>query len=236
MVIIAKSIEKLDVPKRMDNALEKRVELHLHTQMSAMDGVASAKSLIKRAKEWGHKAIAITDHGIVQAFPEAMDAASDTGVKVIYGVEGYLVNDGEPLILRPGKQELNTTFVVFDIETTGFNPIRDEIIEIGAVKVKDFKIIDRFSALINPQKIISNEIIKLTGITNEMLIDKPKIDVVLPKFLEFIGDAPVVAHNAKFDTGFIREKSKNLNLNFENTIIDTLTLSRWLLPDLKNIN
>ncbi|CCJ33529.1 PolC-type DNA polymerase III [Caloramator australicus] len=233
LVIIAKSIEKLDVPKRMDNALEKRVELHLHTQMSAMDGVASAKSLIKRAKEWGHKAIAITDHGIVQAFPEAMDAASDTGVKVIYGVEGYLVNDGEPLILRPGKQELNTTFVVFDIETTGFNPIRDEIIEIGAVKVKDFKIIDRFSALINPQKIISNEIIKLTGITNEMLIDKPKIDVVLPKFLEFIGDAPVVAHNAKFDTGFIREKSKNLNLNFENTIIDTLTLSRWLLPDLK---
>ncbi|SEF45583.1 DNA polymerase-3 subunit alpha [Caloramator fervidus] len=233
LVIMAKSIEKVENPKRMDNAPEKRVELHLHTQMSAMDGVSSAKSLIKRAKEWGHKAIAITDHGVVQAFPEAMDAAKEMGIKVIYGVEGYLVNDGEPLILRPNKYSLDSTFVVFDIETTGFNANKDEIIEIGAVKIKDFKIVDKFSALINPEREISKEIIELTGITNEMISDKPRLGEVLPLFLEFIGDAPVVAHNAKFDTSFIREKSKKLNLKFENTVIDTLTLSRWLLPELK---
>ncbi|KRQ86986.1 DNA polymerase III PolC-type [Caloramator mitchellensis] len=233
LAIMAKSIEKIIIERRMDNAAQKRVELHLHTQMSAMDAVASAKSLIKRAKEWGHKAIAITDHGVVQAFPEAMDAAASNGVKIIYGVEGYLVNDGEPLILRTQNTSIEDEFVVFDIETTGFNPNKEEITEIGAVKIKNFKIIDKFSALINPGKKLPDEIVKLTGITDEMLKDQPTIDVVLPMFLEFIGKSPVVAHNAKFDTSFIKEKARKLNLKFENTIIDTLTLSRWLLRDLK---
>jgi DNA polymerase-3 subunit alpha (Gram-positive type) len=201
--------------------------------MSSMDGASSATSLIKRAKEWGHKAIAITDHGVVQAFPEAMEASAKTGVKVIYGVEAYLVDDGEPIVLRPCEHSIDDEFIIFDIETTGFNPQTDEITEIGAVKIKGCKIIDRFSTLINPEKEIPQDVVNLTGITNEMVRDKETIKTVLPKFLKFIGDSPVVAHNAKFDTGFIREKSKKLGLDFSNPIIDTLSLARWLLPDLK---
>ncbi|CDF57947.1 PolC-type DNA polymerase III [Thermobrachium celere] len=233
VVIMAKFIDKKDPIKRMDTCDQKRVELHLHTQMSGMDGVTSATKLIQRAKEWGHNAIAITDHGVVQAFPEAMDAAKKYGIKVIYGVEGYLVDDGEPIVYNPKDVLLEDEFVVFDIETTGFNPQTEEIIEIGAVKIKNYQIVDRFSVLINPQKEISLEIEKLTGITNEMVSDKQTIEEVLPAFIDFIGEAVLVAHNAKFDTGFIREKCKKLNLPFSFSIVDTLPLARWLLPDLK---
>jgi DNA polymerase-3 subunit alpha (Gram-positive type) len=212
-VIMASAIAEYSPVKREDTAEEKRVELHLHTQMSSMDGASSATSLIKRAKEWGHKAIAITDHGVVQAFPEAMEASAKTGVKVIYGVEAYLVDDGEPIVLRPCEHSIDDEFIIFDIETTGFNPQTDEITEIGAVKIKGCKIIDRFSTLINPEKEIPQDVVNLTGITNEMVRDKETIKTVLPKFLKFIGDSPVVAHNAKFDTGFIREKSKKLGLS-----------------------
>ncbi|SKA87005.1 DNA polymerase III catalytic subunit, PolC type [Caloramator quimbayensis] len=233
IIIMASAIEIIEIQKRMDICEEKRVELHLHTQMSTMDGVSSATSLIKRAKEWGHSAIAITDHGVVQAFPEVADACKKYGIKAIYGVEGYLVDDGEPIIIKSNKQNLDDEFVVFDIETTGLNQNNDEIIEIGAVKIKNLKIIDTFSCLINPKKDISDEITKLTGITNEMVKDKPFIETALLDFLKFIGSSPVVAHNAKFDTGFIKNNVKRLGLNFDNAIIDTLSLSRWLLPNLK---
>lgn len=233
MIIRAIAIEKIEPVRRTDNSEEKRVELHLHTQMSAMDGVSSATSLIKRAKEWGHKAIAITDHGVVQAFPEVAESSKKEGIKAIYGVEGYLVDDGEPAIINAKPWSLEDEFVVFDIETTGLNCSNDEIIEIGAVKIKNFNIIDTFSSLIKPNRDISDEITNLTGITKEMLDDKPSIEKVLPDFLNFVGDCPVVAHNAKFDTSFIKHYSKKLKLNFDNTIIDTLLLSRWLLTDLK---
>ncbi|KMT23073.1 PolC-type DNA polymerase III [Clostridium cylindrosporum] len=232
-IIMASYVVKEEKKKVKDNSNEKRVELHAHTQMSSMDGVCSASSLIKRAKEYGHSAIAITDHGVVQAFPEAMDAAGETGVKVIYGVEGYLVDDGESIVINSREYNLDNEFVVFDIETTGLNKSSEEITEIGAVKVKDMKIIDTFSALINPLKPIPYEITNLTGITNEMVKDKDTIKEVMPRFLDFIGDCPVVAHNAKFDTGFIKEKCSRESLEFNSTIIDTLTLSRWLVKGIK---
>ena len=225
---------KEEIPiKKVDKSEEKRVELHLHTQMSTMDGVSSATSLIKRAKEWGHSAIAITDHGVVQAFPEAMNAAKETGVKVIYGVEAYLVNDGEPLIIRPGKRDLNDEYVVFDIETTGLSSVKNEIIEIGAVKIKNSTIIDRFSKFVKPKNSIPREITQLTSITDEMVKDADSIEIVLDSFMEFVGNAAVVAHNAKFDTGFIRESLRRKGAVFSNCIVDTLSLSRWLIPNLK---
>lgn len=233
LVIMAYALEEVTPIKKLDNAQDKRVELHLHTQMSAMDGITPAAELVKRAKEWGHRAIAITDHGVVQAFPEAMESGKKAGIKIIYGVEAYLVDDGEAVVFRNNGQPLEDEFVVFDIETTGLNKLSDEITEIGAVKIRNYEIIDRFSALIDPQKEISDEIIKLTGITNEMVYGKPTINTVLPEFLNFIGNLPVVAHNAKFDTGFIKQKAKKSALEFNNSIIDTLTLSRWLLTDLK---
>lgn len=232
-IIMGNYVVKEEKRKIEDTSESKRVELHLHTQMSSMDGVSSVSSLIKRAKEYGHSAIAITDHGVVQAFPEAMDAASATGVKVIYGVEAYLVDDGEALVINSKDYSLNDEYVIFDIETTGLNKSTEEITEIGAVKIKNLEVVDTFSALVNPGKSIPFEITKLTGITNEMVKDKETIKEVMPRFLDFIGDCPVVAHNAKFDTGFIKEKCLKENLQFNSTIIDTLTLSRWLVKELK---
>ncbi|MEG0371453.1 MAG: PolC-type DNA polymerase III, partial [Clostridium sp.] len=232
-IIMASFITKIEKKKMVDSSNHKRVELHAHTQMSSMDGVCSAKSLIKRAKEYGHSAIAITDHGVVQAFPEAMEASAETGVKVIYGVEAYLVDDGESLIYNSIEYNLDDEYIVFDIETTGLNKVIEEITEIGAVKIKNNQVIDTFSSLVNPLKLIPYEITKLTGITNEMVKDKESIKEVMPRFLEFIKGKPVVAHNAKFDTGFIKEKCARYGLEFNNTIIDTLSLSRWLLKDLK---
>ncbi len=232
-IIMGSYVAKQEAKQYQDTSEEKRVELHCHTQMSSMDGVASASSLIKRAKEYGHSAIAITDHGVVQAFPEAMEASASTGVKVIYGVEAYLVDDGEALIINPKNHDINDEFIVFDIETTGLNKKVDEITEIGAVKIKNMEIVDTFSALVNPGKPIPFNIVELTGITDEMVKDKDPIEKVMPKFLDFIGNSPVVAHNAKFDTGFIKEKCIKFGFDFNSTIIDTLTLSRWLVKELK---
>ena len=201
--------------------------------MSSMDAVTSTKKLIQQAAKWGHKAIAITDHGVVQAFPEAMGAAKGKDIKILYGVEGYLVEDSEDIIQDANDKELSQTFVVFDIETTGFSNTNDKITEIGAVKVENFKVVDKFSELINPQKDISYKIQELTGITNDMVKDKPTIDEVLPKFIEFIGDSVLVAHNAEFDMSFISEKCRQQNIEFKNKSIDTLTLARVLLPELK---
>ncbi len=220
-------------PIRMDNAEEKRVELHLHTQMSSMDGVTPAKEYVKRAIKWGHKAIAITDHGVVQSFPEAMHEAEGK-IKVIYGMEAYLVDDLGTTVLCSKGQTIDDEFTVFDIETTGLSKERDKITEIGAVKVKNGKIEGSFSTFVNPQMPLSEEITKLTGITDDMLKDAPLIDTALVDFLEFAGDSVLVAHNAGFDTGFIRKAAENLGLHdVENTILDTLELARSLLPELK---
>ncbi|QEK13623.1 PolC-type DNA polymerase III [Crassaminicella thermophila] len=233
LVIMAKDIMKEDIKLRIDSALNKRVELHTHTQMSSMDGVSSAAAIIKRAAQWGHPAIAITDHGVVQAFPEAMDAAKKNGIKVIYGVEGYLVNDGEPIVIGNNNKSINQCYVVFDIETTGLSSKNDKITEIGAVKIKNGDIIDRFTALVNPEIPIPSKIVELTGITDSMVKNEPNIEEILPKFLKFIEDVPVVAHNAGFDTSFIKENCNRLGLTFTNPIVDTLRLSKILLPNLK---
>lgn len=218
---------------RKDNALEKRVELHAHTTMSAMDGFCQASQLVKRAKEWGHKAIAITDHGVVQAFPEAYETAKKLGIKVLYGVEGYYVNDGVPIVYNSRSLSLNEEIVVFDIETTGLSPANDRITEIGAVKLKAGQIIGSFSTLINPEIDIPYNITQLTGITNDMVADQRTIKDVMPEFISFIGNCPLVAHNAMFDWGFIRSKAFELGSDLTNTVIDTLQLSRTLLTSLK---
>lgn len=233
--IMAKNIMAAAAPPpRMDDAEEKRVELHLHTQMSSMDGVTPVKKYIERAIAWGHKAIAITDHGVVQAFPDAMNAIGKSDLKVIYGVEAYLIDDLGSVVTMPRGQSLDDTFVVFDIETTGLSKETESITEIGAVKVVDGKIIDRFSTFVNPERPIPAEITKLTGITNEMVADAPVIPEILPKFLEFCQDAVLVAHNANFDTGFIRlNAERKCGIEVKNTVLDTLELSRALLPELK---
>ena len=232
--IMAKAIMTAQAPPpRMDTAEEKRVELHLHTQMSSMDGVTPVKTYIKRAIDWGHKAIAITDHGVVQAFPDAMNAADKSDLKVIYGVEAYLIDDLGNAVFSPRGQNLDDTYVVFDIETTGLSKEKEMITEIGAVKVADGKIIDRFSTFVNPQRPISAEITKLTGITDDMVKDAPTIENVLPEFLKFCEDTVLVAHNASFDTGFIRIAAERARLGeLHHTIVDTLELARALLPEL----
>jgi len=232
--IMAKNIMTASAPApRMDDSEEKRVELHLHTQMSSMDGVTHVKKYIQRAIDWGHKAIAITDHGVVQAFPDAMNAVGKADLKVIYGVEAYLIDDLGSVVTMPRGQSLDDTFVVFDIETTGLSRETESITEIGAVKLQDGKIVDRFSTFVNPEKPISDEITKLTGITDEMVADAPVIQDILPEFLDFCKDAVMVAHNANFDMGFIRVNAeRKCGIEVKNTVLDTLELSRSLLPEL----
>ncbi|MBQ2450530.1 MAG: PolC-type DNA polymerase III [Lachnospiraceae bacterium] len=215
---------------REDNSPIKRVELHCHTKMSDMDGVADVKTIIKRAKKWGHKAIAITDHGCVQAYPDA-NHALDHGdeFKVIYGVEGYLVDDKKEIVTNGKGQTLDQSFVVFDIETTGFSPITNKIIEIGAVKVVNGEITERFSTFVNPEVPIPFEIEKLTGINDSMVIDSETIEVILPQFLAFVGDAMLVAHNANFDVSFIKENAKRMDIPVDFTYVDTVGIARTLL-------
>ncbi len=236
LVLFAAKINPLpDKKGRMDSSMEKRVELNLHTNMTALDGISSAKSIIKTAISWGHQAIGITDKSVVQAYPEAMNTAGDD-IKVLYGVEGLIADNEEPLVLHANEKDLNQPFIVFDIETTGFSPEHDRIIEIGAVKVENGMIQETFSELINPEMNISPKIVELTGITNDMVKDKPTIDIVLPKFIEFINDAALVAHNAIFDVPFIKNKQKKLGIDKDYTVLDTLTMSRLLLKDIKRFN
>ena len=221
---------------RKDKYPEKRVELHCHTKMSDMDGVSDATALVKRAHDWGHPAIAITDHGVVQAFTEANHYIEkldkNDPFKVIYGVEGYLVDDLTEIAVNAEGQTLDDTFVVFDIETTGFSAEADRIIEIGAVKVENGQITDTFSTFVNPKRPIPFRITELTSITDDMVIDAPEIEVVLPQFLEFVGDAALVAHNASFDVGFIEQNCKKQGLRSQFTSVDTVALARVLLPSL----
>ena len=230
-----RDIVKMQKIVKQDLASEKRVELHCHTTMSTMDAVTSPSKLIERAAKWGHPAIAITDHGVVQAYPEAMDAAKKHGIKVIYGLEGYLVDNGVPIVLNSKNQSIKDTYVVFDIETTGFSPKNDKIIEIGAVKVCDGKVIDRFSSFVNPERPIPFNITELTSIEDSMVIDAPLIDKVLPEFLGFCKGSVLVAHNAGFDCSFIKTNCKNLSLEFSFSILDTVPLARFLYPDLKRV-
>lgn len=221
---------------RKDTAPEKRVELHCHTKMSDMDGVSEVKDIVRRAHDWGHKAIAITDHGVVQAFPDANHYIEgldkDDPFKVIYGVEGYLVDDLQDVAVNEKGQSLNGTYVVFDLETTGFSAIKDKIIEIGAVKVEEGKITDRFSTFVNPGVPIPFRITQLTGITDQMVMDAPGIETVLPQFLEFIGEAALVAHNASFDVGFIEQNCRYQDITPDFTSVDTVAMARILLPTL----
>jgi len=224
--------QNFDPVIRMDEEKVKRIELHMHTKMSAMDGMNDVKDLINRAKKWGHKGIAITDHGVLQAFPDAMRAKGDD-FKIIYGVEGYLFNDNATLVINPNEGDLNQEFVIFDIETTGLNKQKDDITEIGAVMIRNKQIIKRYSSFVKPIKKIPEIVIELTGITNEMVENERPISEVLPEFLEFVGNRPLVAHNAIFDIAFIDRESKKLNLEFDPTILDTLTLSKMLLKKIK---
>lgn len=242
---------------RMDTYPQKRVELHCHTKMSDMDGVSEVKDIVKQAYKWGHPAIAITDHGAVQAFPDANHVIEDIDrayrdaykedhpevtkdelkkishpFKVLYGVEGYLVDDLQKLVTNSKNQTIESTCVVFDLETTGFSPTQNRIIEIGAVKVENGEITDRFSTFVNPQVPIPFRIEQLTSINDNMVMDAPTIEEVLPKFLDFIGDAVLAAHNASFDVSFIEENMRRLGLWRDFTYVDTVALARVLLPQL----
>ncbi len=218
---------------RQDLAPEKRIELHAHTFMSDMDGLVSAKALVNRAKEWGHPAIAITDHGVVQSFTEAFHALErDDPFQVIYGCECYLVDDTARMVWGEGNETLFDRFVVFDLETTGLHPADCAIIEIGAVKVENGQISDRYSVFVNPECLIPPHITELTSITNEMVADAKPIREILPEFLDFAKDAVLVAHNASFDVSFLEENARRLGLPFSPAVVDTVAMSRMLLPQL----
>ena len=240
---IRKSQDNREV--RNDLSLHKRVELHCHTKMSDMDGVSSVFDIIKQAIRWGHKGIAITDHGVVQAFTDAYHTMEDLkgkykkkgeelDFKIIYGVEAYLVDDTRQIVINSMGQNFNDTFVVFDLETTGFSAEVDRIIEIGAVKIKNGEIVDNFSKFVNPKIPIPFRIEKLTGINDSMVMEAEPIEKILPEFLEFCGDAVMVAHNAGFDTSFIINNAERLGIKYDPTIMDTVLLAQFVIPNLHN--
>ncbi|KIP22583.1 MULTISPECIES: PolC-type DNA polymerase III [Anoxybacillus] len=236
LVLIANDLNEVKPNERQDTAEEKRVELHVHTQMSQMDAVASITKLVEQAKKWGHEAIAVTDHAVVQSFPEAYSAGKKYGVKILYGLEANIVDDGVPIAYNEAHRRLmDDTFVVFDVETTGLSAVYDTIIELAAVKVKNGEIIDRFESFANPHHPLSATTIELTKITDDMLKDAPDVEEVLEKFYHWIDDCVLVAHNATFDIGFLNAGFKKINRGkVTNPVIDTLELARYLYPELKN--
>ncbi len=226
-------LPKKEIMTRVDNAEIKRVELHMHTQMSQMDGVTPVEDLINRARKWGMKAIAITDHGVAQSFPHANDVVkkNNNDIKVLYGVEAYLCPDGQNSVYGNGNIDIDTEYCVLDIETTGI-PYRSEMItELGAIKIKNGQIIDEFECFVNPQKPIPYEVVQVTHITDDMVKNAKTIDEVLPEFIKFCGNDVLVAHNANFDIGFLRYQANKLGLKFNNTYIDTLSLAKDLFPE-----
>ena len=238
-VINARSIATASKIKVEDKAQTKRVELHLHTNMSQLDGVSSAECLITRAAKWGHSAVAITDHGVAQAFPEAMNTArslakSGTPIKVIYGTEAYFVDDLVSAVVGSKDIGFDSTFICFDLETTGFSAKKDRITEIGAVKIENGVVTDTFSTFVNPERPIPAKITELTGITDAMVSDAPTDTEAVADFLEFCGDAVLVAHNAPFDTSFVREVCSKMGREYDFTSIDTVAICRSILKDIKN--
>ena len=219
--------------KREDNAPEKRVELHMHTQMSQMDAITPCSDLIKRAISWGWNSIAITDHGVVQSFPDAHKLLGKVGdvIKVIYGVEAYFCPDKDPSVINSKKQSIDTEYCVFDLETTGFSHITEKITEIGIIKIKNGEVIDTFECFVNPEKPIPPEVVEVTHITDDMVKDAETIDKIMPKVLEFMGDSVLVAHNADFDIGFMKYNCEQLGLPFNHTHIDTLRLAKAIFPE-----
>ncbi|MGM8211718.1 PolC-type DNA polymerase III [Virgibacillus sp. W0430] len=238
LAMMANDMNQVTVTSRKDDAPEdqKRIELHAHTTMSQLDAVVSPSRLIEQAASWGHNAIAITDHAGVQGFPEAHAAGKKHEIKVIYGVEANLVDDGIPIAYNEKDIDLkDATYVVFDVETTGLSAVYDTIIELAGVKIYQGEIIDRFESFANPHKPLSNRIIEITGITDDMLVDAPEVDNVLRNFQEWMGDSILVAHNASFDIGFLNEGFKRMGFEqVKNPVIDTLELARLLYPDLGN--
>lgn len=236
LVMIANDLNEVKAPARLDQAPEKRVELHLHTPMSQMDAVSSVSDLVSQAAKWGHKAIAITDHAVAQAFPEAYGAGKKNGIKVIYGLEVNLVDDGVPIAYNSAHRLLEEdTFVVFDVETTGLSAVYDTIIELAAVKVRNGEIVDRFESFANPHHPLSATTINLTGITDDMVKDAPEVSDMLKKFKEWAGDGIFVAHNASFDMGFLNVGYRKMGADrASNPVIDTLELGRFLYPEMKN--
>ena len=220
---------------RMDNSEVKRVELHMHTKMSQMDGMTAATDLIKRAMKWGMKSIAITDHGVVQAFPEAhkMLGYDNPDMKILYGVEAYLAPDKNPVVENDKGQDLDTTYCVLDLETTGFSAKTERITEVGIMKYKGGEVLDEFSCFVNPEKHIPQRVTEVTNITDEMVKDAETIDKVFPKVLEFIKGSVIVAHNAGFDVGFLKQNAKRLGYDFDFTTLDTLSLAKDLFPEYK---
>jgi DNA polymerase-3 subunit alpha (Gram-positive type) len=221
--------------KRMDNAEHKRVELHMHTQMSAMDAVTPCQDLVKRAISWGWNSIAITDHGVVQAFPDAFHLLQSVGmdaIKVIYGVEAYFAPDKDPCVFNSKAQTLDDTeFCILDLETTGISHLTEKITEIGIIKIKNGKEIDVFETFVNPEKPIPERVQEITHITDEMVKDAPTIEEVLPKMIEFIGDSVVVTHNTDFDVSYLKYNYEQYGYKFENTYLDTLRLAKAMFPD-----
>ncbi|MEH7415809.1 PolC-type DNA polymerase III [Neobacillus drentensis] len=238
LVMICNDINEIKPAGRKDTAPEdaKRVELHLHTPMSQMDAVTPVSALIAQAKKWGHKAIAVTDHAVAQSFPEAYGAGKKNDIKILYGVEVNLVDDGVPIAYNDAHRLLaEDTFVVFDVETTGLSAVYNTIIELAAVKIQNGEIIDRFESFANPHQRLSATIINLTGITDDMLKNAPEVDEVIKNFYDWAGDAVLVAHNASFDMGFLNVAYKQIGLEkAKNPVIDTLELGRFLYPEMKN--
>ena len=242
MVLQPQAIMVGKMPARQDTAPgEKRVELHLHTSMSSMDGLTSTAAAVSQAAKWGHRAIAITDHGVLQSFPDAMKAASkakvagtDENIKILYGVEAYFVNDVDDRVAVHGRDNagLEGEFVAFDLETTGLSPKTEVITEIGAAIYRNGEIVEEFQTFVNPGRPLTRQIIDLTGITDEMLRDAPPISEALPAFLRFCGDRPLAAHNADFDVSFILAACGQLGISYEPTYVDTLILAQNLLPEL----
>ncbi len=234
-VMIKTMIESIgiEVEKRMDDAVQKRVELHMHTQMSQMDGITPCQDLLKRAIEWGWKSIAITDHGVVQSFPEAHKFLENTkaDLKVIYGVEAYFVPDKDPCVFLSKNQLIDTEYCVFDLETTGLSHLTEKITEVGMIKIRNGEIIDTFECFVNPEKPIPSKVVEVTHITDDMVKDAETIDQVMPKILAFMGDSVLVAHNADFDIGFLKYNCEQLGLPFEKTYIDTLRLAKSVFPE-----
>ena len=240
LMINSINILEKEIVKKEDRAEEKMVELHTHTKMSEMVGVTDVEDIIKRAKEYGHKAIAITDYSVVHSYPAAFKTAKkfstdEEKMKAIFGCEMYMIDDEAPMVTNPKDKKIDEEeFVVFDIETTGLNSHTNEIIEIGAVKIKAGRIVDRYSQLINPGRPIPYHITEITSITDEQVANEPRIDEAIGKFVDFVGDATLVAHNAPFDMGFIkRDVKKYLNIDLQSSVIDTLQMARDLFPDLK---